>query len=402
VRDDQTLPAEADALAATLTSGRPGSDPTSREHIGRYRIERELGRGGMGIVYLAFDPDLDRKVAVKVLRGRDDRRLVREGQAIAKLRHPNVVSVFDIGTDAGDVFIAMEYVPGGTIGEWLKIERPWRVVIDRYLAAGRGLAAAHAAGLVHRDFKPDNVLLGDDGAVVVSDFGLARIDEDADTKLRESALDVTRTAGVAGTPAYMSPEQFRGEAADARSDQFSFCVALWEGLFGARPFGGGSVEDLSRAVLAGVILSPPSREVPRRVVRALRRGLSRDAAARFASMSELLAAIAPRGRAPIMFGCAGVLALSVAGYLVLHPSSQIAAARLAAIPTTPSCADAGAPIRSVWNDDARAKYIASDPDADNAAQDVTWFDQYAGEWADAAIAACRRRQSDPVRARAQF
>jgi serine/threonine protein kinase len=198
-----------------------------------------IGAGGMGVVYAAYDPELDRRVALKLLRpdrfGSDaDRlRLLREAQALARLADPHVVSVYDTGTFGDRVFVAVELVEGETLRQWLgglrAAPRSWREVLARFLPAGRGLAAAHAAGLVHRDFKPENVLLGRDGRVRVADFGLAEAAPEPGGKL--AALPA-EWGLVLGTPAYMAPEQLRGIAVDARSDQFSFCVALFEALYG--------------------------------------------------------------------------------------------------------------------------------------------------------------------------
>jgi serine/threonine protein kinase len=277
--------------------------------IGRYEIVSQLGAGGMGIVYLAYDPKLDRPVAVKVLRPglrTAQARLLREGQSVARLAHPNVVRVFDVGTEGDELFVAMEYVEGTTLRRWLSAaaRRP-RAILEVFNAAGRGLAAAHAVSVVHRDFKPDNVLVGRDGRVVVTDFGLARVeaddaDADADEAVRAGVArplrtTLTRTGSRLGTPAYMSPEQLRGEVADARSDQFSFCVALWEAIFGTRPFAirpRASLDEVRRAVEAGVV-DPEVPTTTAALERALRRGLALAAADRFADMNALLAALEP-------------------------------------------------------------------------------------------------------------
>ena len=253
-----TLAASGDATQASGSRGAvaaiaipPGAS------IDRYRVEARLGAGGMGVVYAAHDPELDRPVAVKLLHARalgdshatDARvRLMREAQAVAKISHPNVIAVHDIGTwkpdgdgDApGQVFVAMELVDGWNLRQWCA-ERPraWREVLRAYLAAGRGIEAAHAVGLVHRDIKPDNILIGRDGRIRVTDFGMARVDPASirprsgeANKPRQEALStpLTQTGAVLGTPAYMAPEQHAGAPTDARTDQFSFCVALWEAL----------------------------------------------------------------------------------------------------------------------------------------------------------------------------
>lgn len=299
------------------------TEPGTR--IGRYVVLEHVGAGAMGTVFAAWDTELRRKVALKLVhpvarvRGDADEaqgRLLREAQAMARLNHPNVVAVHDAGTTGGDVFITLEWVPGETLADWQKGPRAWREIVRRYLDAGRGLAAAHAAGLVHRDFKPANVLLGEDGRVRVTDFGLAREAHasvptafeaqhverasiaSASTGSRESdhagSGQLTRTGALLGTPAYMSPEQLAGGAADARSDQFSFCVALWEALYGVRPFAGATVGELTRAIAAGVSVTPTVRgnaQVPASVRRALLRGLAVRPEDRHATIESLLSAL---------------------------------------------------------------------------------------------------------------
>jgi len=221
---------QAPAPAETNADGEAGE---RRLLLGRFALVRQIGQGGMGVVYTALDELLGRAVAIKMIRA--DRagavavaRILREAQALARLSHPNVVQLHDVRTADGQIFLAMEYVPGRTLRAWLE-QRPGRAeILARFAEAGRGLAAAHAAGLVHRDFKPDNVLVGDDGRVRVVDFGLVAADEPARATLVDAAPDpgasdtLTRAGAVVGTPAYMAPEQLRGEAADARSDQFAF------------------------------------------------------------------------------------------------------------------------------------------------------------------------------------
>lgn len=298
--------------------------------IDRYMVVEVLGTGAMGIVYAAYDPELDRKVALKLLRGKLDPtrgdRLVREARATAKLSHPNVVVVHDVGTHEGAVFMAMEYVRGGTLGEWLGAQkRSHKAIFSAFDAAGQGLAAAHEAGLVHRDFKPANVLMGHDGRVRVTDFGLARIgDADIDdgavsTTLEASAslVTLTKTGMIIGTPAYMSPEQFSGDVADARSDQFSFCVALYEALCEERPFAGRSFAELASTVSAGRVREGSGfSSLPRNVQAALKRGLSVDPQARFESVNALRSALSPKDTkrsiaVPAVF--AGTVALGLGG-----------------------------------------------------------------------------------------
>ena len=227
----RTLVADATREASAVEGG-DAADPVPPLAVGtvlgRYVILETLGAGAMGIVYGAYDPDLGRKVALKVLRGATDEetraRLLREAQALARLSHPNVVAIHDLGTDRGRVFLAMELIEGDTLAAWLRGRPRPQAVIDALVSAGRGLAAAHAAGLVHRDFKPANVLVGEDGRARVTDFGLAHGDEGP-----------AAGHGAAGTPAYMAPEQRVGGPTDARSDQYAFCATLHEALSGQRP-----------------------------------------------------------------------------------------------------------------------------------------------------------------------
>jgi serine/threonine protein kinase len=228
--------------SATAGPESPAHPLEDGSRVDRFVILRRIGRGGMGIVYAAYDPELDRKVALKLLRpeaaNRTDyadwrARLLREAQAMARISHPHVVTVYEVGTFQSQVFVAMELCEGPTLAEWLRAaRRPWREVLAVFRDAGRGLAAAHAAGLVHRDFKPQNVLLGSDGRARVADFGLVRpsgVDlprEPTEAETGDGAspltLPLTQTGAILGTPAYMAPEQYRGHKGDARTDEFSF------------------------------------------------------------------------------------------------------------------------------------------------------------------------------------
>jgi serine/threonine protein kinase/tetratricopeptide (TPR) repeat protein len=336
--------------------------------IGRYMVLGLVGRGGMGEVYAAYDPELDRKVAVKLVRAQGEGvdasqgrvRLLREAQAIAKLSHPNVVVVYDVGTVGDRIFIAMEFVDGNTVGYWLQAgQRRWQEVLAVYMAAGRGLEAAHHTGFVHRDFKPENVMVAKSGDVRVMDFGLARslfeapdaqpaaADAAGDPEFRHTPSDVTaeidpestmpngitgpvsrttsshlldskltQTGVMLGTPAYMAPEQFAGRPTDARADQFSFCVALYEGLYGHRPFEGKTPADLMSNVFGGRIREPPANtKVPTWLRRVVLRGLHKNPAERHESMGALLAALAhdPVKSRQRWFATAGtVMAISAA------------------------------------------------------------------------------------------
>jgi tetratricopeptide (TPR) repeat protein/predicted Ser/Thr protein kinase len=271
--------------------------------VGRYVVLREVGRGAMGAVHAAYDPRLDRRVALKLLLDRSRgpeamARLLREAQSLARLDHPNVVTVHDVGEFEDRVFVAMEFVEGKTLRQWQREEpRAWRDVLDVYRQAARGLAAAHAAGVVHRDFKPENAMITDDGRIKVMDFGLARSGPPSSSgsggeagDLGESTL--TRAGTLLGTPAYMSPEQFSQQPIGPASDQFSFCVALWEALVGQRPFDGGTLHELSAMVTAGRMRELPRRvAVPGWLLQVVRTGLAPRPDDRHASMDALLLAI---------------------------------------------------------------------------------------------------------------
>lgn len=274
--------------------------PETPTQIGKYRVVGLLGRGGMGSVYRAVDPSLEREVAVKVLkqsvlRDADEEArssLLREAKALARLSHPNVVAVYEVGEHEGGFFIAMERVDGEDLHSWLsRAEVDRSEALSRLLAAGRGLQAAHDAGLVHRDFKPGNVLVSAH-ETKVTDFGLARPASESSLMLSSSSgsIDTAGTQGgtVVGTPSYMSPEQHGGESLEPASDQYSFCVALYEALSGQRPFAGHRGRKLLRAKLAGPPPLPSDAGVPKHVERALRRGLSAAPDDRFPSMAALL------------------------------------------------------------------------------------------------------------------
>ncbi|HUJ57057.1 MAG TPA: protein kinase, partial [Kofleriaceae bacterium] len=339
---------EDDSQAATrkherVTESQAGKLPrklTVGDRVGRYLVLSTLGTGGMGVVFAAYDPQLDRKVALKLLRAnlganaKEARaRLKREAQAIAQLNHPNVVGVYDVGTtEDDDVYIAMEFVEGDTLTTWLKRwPRTYREILDVFLQAGRGLMAAHGVGLLHRDFKPDNVLVGTEGRVRVTDFGLARSAFGLDDSNRGPAsvalhdaikphaqgsplqVDLTATGTVLGTPRYMPPEQLTGPDIDARSDQFSFCVALYEALFGTHPLPGATaITMLERGDRA--LPAPEGTRVPSSISRAVLRGLERERAKRFPMMSALLGELVPPPqRSPARFAAVAAIGLVLVG-----------------------------------------------------------------------------------------
>jgi tetratricopeptide (TPR) repeat protein len=394
--------------------------------IGRYQLLGVLGTGGMGIVYEAHDPELDRRVALKLLRadieGGEDtealqRRLSREARAMAKLSHENVLMVYDAGTYEGRVFVAMERVEGMVARAWLKsAPRRWQDVLKLYIKAGQGLAAAHRAGLVHRDFKPDNVLVGDDGRVRVTDFGLARPVGRATAAVPAvdpHAPDVARIAsyttfppdsqptvpGVAvGTPGYMAPERMLGKAADERSDQFSFCVALYEGLYGKSPFA-RTIEGRLAELSAGKTAEPPSPpRIPARVRRAILRGLSAKPSDRYASMADLLAVLEKRPW-PVRY----MPPLLAAAVVVV---AFVAQRQLAHAPPA-ACGDPAARLAGVWDaarkaDVQRAFAATQVPYATDSWVSVSrLLDDYTTRWTTMGSEACeatrvRHEQSEEL------
>jgi serine/threonine protein kinase/tetratricopeptide (TPR) repeat protein len=405
------------------------------ELVGRYVILEKLGAGAMGIVHAAYDPDLDRKVALKLLHGeRNGQRLLREAQAMARLSHPNVITVHDVG-EVGEepdarVFMAMEFVDGTTLGAWARArERSIAELLDVFQGAGRGLAAAHASGLVHRDFKPDNVMIGNDGRVRVMDFGLVRAQgdegpregDDATTSALTSSVDgssgelsssrdalmsssllesrLTVEGSLLGTPAYMAPEQLRGESADARSDQFAFCVALWECLSGERPFAGDNPLAVLFAISQGDVREP-QRAMPGWLRRTLMRGLAARPEERWPDMRSLLAALADDPRVRARRWLLGLGSLAVTG---------VAAALLVALwpeppELVPPCQAVDAPIRAVWSGEQaaalRETFAASQlayAEA-SATRVIDELDRWSDAWALARRDACeatelRREQS---------
>ncbi|MCY1064009.1 serine/threonine-protein kinase [Nannocystis sp. RBIL2] len=315
----------------TVAAALFGTDPEPL-HLGRYRLLERLGAGGMGIVYAAYDSRLERKLALKLLRptrlgsAEAVARTLREARALARLSHPHVVHVYEVGElDGREIFVAMEHLAGPTLRAWLDAEpRPWPEVLAVFRQAGEGLAAAHAHGIVHRDFKPHNAMFGADGRVRVLDFGLAQVDGAAEAREPVAPADpddfprtLTSTGALLGTPAYMAPEQLEGHKGDARSDQFSFCVALHEALYGSRPFAGETLGELADSVRSERVTPPPrSTDVPAWVRAALLRGLRADPERRWPSMTELLAALSgdPAARrrrrqrwTAVTMGLAGVL-----------------------------------------------------------------------------------------------
>lgn len=417
----------------------PDGGPQAKR-IGRFILLEIIGAGAMGEVYAAYDGQLDRKVAIKLVHSHTDRshsatmRLLREAQTLAQVSHPNVVQVHEAGEFDGRVFLAMEYIRGVTLRKWLEArqELPRRTrqreIVQQFVAAGRGLQAAHDAGLAHRDFKPDNVLIGDDGRLRVVDFGLARVvpvaetgevesDEDAvdvdvgqpqlepapssdmeDTESpfditpgRKAALALTATGAILGTPRFMAPEQMHGQLADGRSDQFSFCVALFQALFGRFPYPGDSFAELMESVERGAIEPPRSGEAPARVRRALLRGLAVKPDERFASIGDLLDELdgwlqQPRRRSLALM--AAIAALGVA----------YGATQQGLEDHRPMCDGGPREIAQVWNAERKSAIEQAilgvgSPYAKEAWQRVAaGLDSYSTAWADMRRDACLTNQ----------
>ncbi len=383
------------------------------DELAHFIVVGELGVGGMGVVYAAYDPQLDRKVAIKLLRSdRDEtsasgrKRLLREAQAMAQLAHENVVTVHEVGEMDGRVYVAMEYVDGGTLRDWTQAEdRSWHEVVRMYVRAGRGLAAAHSAGLVHRDFKPENVLVGTDGRVRVTDFGLVgQADEHAPEKPRvigrgrmptavPLSATLTEHGTVLGTPGFIAPEVYDGMRGTALSDQFSFCVALYGALFARHPFEGETQAEVVVAVLSGRLRDKsPESEVPDWLHELLTRGMATDAAQRHGSMDELLDVLSidrPARRRRRLMWAVGIGSALVATAVVF-----------AALTTRASgpapCSGADEQIAEVWGAAHRAKLATAFgatkmPFAADAAKTASRiFDRYATQWSTMHTSTCRK------------
>jgi tetratricopeptide (TPR) repeat protein len=402
----------------------------ARPMLRRYRLLRRIGAGGIGVVYAAHDPELQREVAVKLLqpRGEGDHleRLVREGRLLARVTHPNVVAVFDVGrygpgdlqgsvsreVSAQGAFVVMELVEGVDLRQWLgQRPRTTEQILDKFLAAGRGLAAAHAQGIVHRDFKPGNVLIGDAGEVKVVDFGLARSTSDpastdavgSDVAVGEAARGgcVTATGMVLGTPAYMAPEQHRGAAVDERADQYSFCASLVEALYGTRLFTGPDLRAGETRTIGRMPREPVA--IPSFVRRALDRGLDPDPARRFASMQALLHAMEP-SRWKRSLRRVDVLSAGAGGVAAIVLTISLAAA--GGEQSDPCASAVEGRAGSLWNDArvgaVRAALSRASLDPADRDRVVERLDAWATQWASEATYACAavgpERASDPTSA----
>ncbi|MFY0578943.1 serine/threonine-protein kinase [Cystobacter fuscus] len=413
-------PTEGERPTPPATGGAGFPMAPGRTLAGRYTVLDVLGQGGMGVVLAAYDARLDRRVALKLVHSREEGRggdglaqvrMVREAQSMARLNHPHVVAVYDAGTlEDGAVFIAMEYVQGQTLRSWCQHTppRPWREVIDAYLDAGRGLAAAHAAGLVHRDFKPDNVLVGEDGRVRVTDFGLARagsVPDDAGppvTAIASSAIQapLTLPGSVMGTPAYMAPELLQGQTANVRSDVYAFCASLHEALHGRVPYPMDSMAAILRLKEGQPPVPPEDSQVPAWVSRAVSQGLHPDPLQRPGSLEQVLRRLEDdpevRRRTWLRMGGLAASVALLAGLAVWTWGRQ----------QGPGCESLERRLEGVWDAPVKARVTQSLeatglPYAKDTARRVErLLDGYAQAWVKQRIEVCRWRPRTRRRHRA--
>jgi eukaryotic-like serine/threonine-protein kinase len=427
VRASGRLGAAVEAAGAA----RGGLGPAAR--IGRYSVLRELGRGGMGVTYVAYDEELDRKVAIKLVRSdiideQAQTRLQREARALARLAHPNIVTVHDVGTHESHAFIAMEFVPGQTLSAWLA-ERPrsYAEVLAVFRQAGEGLRAAHEAGLVHRDVKPANVIVGDDGRVRVLDFGLARrgvsggaVLEGFDAADGEAAVwgpradsggvdaRLTQAGVLMGTLAYMAPEQLAEDVADERSDQFSLCVSLFDALYQREPFSGATPRERLLAMRRGGIAPVPENgPVPAWLHAVVVRGLSYFPDQRWPSLEALLAALEPAPPPEVRAKSRPRLVLAAAAAVLALGGAALASGLVGARDESAVCSGAPAQIAEVWGPPQRAaveqamRATGVPYAADTWQRSAALLDRYAADWAAAHTDACeatavRAEQSEAV------
>jgi serine/threonine protein kinase/tetratricopeptide (TPR) repeat protein len=427
-------------------------DPLQLERgtsIGRYVVVEKLGQGGMGVVYAAYDPQLDRKVAFKLLHSRKtprgtaarqekQDRLLREAQALARIAHANVIAVHDVGTFGEHIFVAMEYLEGEDLESWATEDRSWEEVLAAYIKAGRGLEAAHKAGLVHRDFKPENAFFCTDGRVKVLDFGLAHVSDpealsthddhgahmaeseaetlalaaSGDTSLAgprgvndgsSSSLSIrmTKPGAILGTPAFMAPEQWEGAETDARSDQFSFCAALYEGVYGERPFAGASIPSIAFNIRRGEIREAPAgTKVPTWLRRVLLRGLSVKPDARWPTMGALLAELERDRAAPRRRLLAGAAVLGLLAGVWAYNAHQDEQRRAA-------CRQGQSSLSEHWNPEKREQIRAAMHSTklgyvgDTLGLVESRLGSYANDWEEQRLQACeatrlRGEQSEKV------
>ena len=407
--DGEEDPEVARRLALERTRAALFGAQAAPAKVDRFTLLEELGRGGMGVVFAAYDPQLDRRVAIKLMQlhaaasgaaSTKGRRAtaMSEARAMARLAHPNVVAIFEVGehesNDGPALFLAMEYVDGLTLRSWTEREAPSsREIVDAYLAAARGLAAVHAAGLVHADFKPDNVMMSVGGRVCVMDFGVAgarpgvpeaaTLDPSTAERI-ETLVQVTESGLVGGTPPYMAPERFDGHHRDPRSDQYSWAVALYESLVGRRPYDGLPLADLYTELLSDdpVPALPDEVDVDSEVRRVLARCLAKDPEQRFASMADVVEALAPKPPRRRIWPAVTLGALATVGAVTVAGSEK------------PECPDAGAALADAWNEtraeQVRDRFRDSElPYAEAAGDRVDLvLARYADEWTHAYAEAC--------------
>ncbi len=420
--DDQATVSIANVVeAAARRREALENEPLPAASIGRYSVLRQLGRGGMGVTYVAYDEELDRKVVIKLVRSEllgeeSQKRLRREAQALARFAHPNIVAVYDVGIHEERSFIAMEFVRGQTLSAWLaeQPQRTWAEVLAVFCQAGEGLRAAHAAGLVHRDIKPANIIVGDDGRVRVLDFGLARHDMLGEEVVEAPPADeplvvdepLTHTGVLMGTLVYMAPEHLAYGITDARSDQFAFCVSLFEALYSQPPFGGTTSVERLVSMQKGYIQEVPSKSlVPGWLHAVIVRGLAFQPDARWPSMDALLAELnhdpARIRRQRVTMGAvgAGVAAMAAALVVGMFVAEDDRQAEV--------CSGARAQIDEAWSQEQRAAIEQTMLASGVAYARDTWartsavLDRYAADWAAAHIDACeatavRQEQSEEV------
>ena len=415
--------------SAQTEAERPGATARPAElaagsALGKYKLERVLGAGGMGVVWAAIDPDLERAVAIKVLRSIDGSevqrtRLLREARAMARLKHPNVLTVYEVGTASGVDYIAMELVEGDNLGAWFAKPQPREEVIAAVLAAGRGLAAAHEAGIVHRDFKPENVLRDHKGHVYVTDFGLAfgQVEDTGELvplavaalspsgsgrRAVDSVLDspLTQTGVLIGTPAYMAPEQFAGRAAGPRSDQFAYCVTVWEALTGTRPFRGKDLVELQGAAAAGI--SQMRGAVAPEIHAVLARGLAANPDERWPSMPVLLAEL-ERVLHPTAIAAAPppprrtsrlAITLALAAVVLVATTIAVTVTRdHTSASAGGSCQPAGEAFANAWGPSKRAALSKKHPGMTSIAV-LAMLDEARSKWISEYESACAAPPSD--------
>jgi serine/threonine-protein kinase len=394
-------PSLTETLGESTRPG-PGVPLAPGTRLGRYEITRLLGSGGVGRVYAARDDKLRREVAIKLLHERGmssdtttvgEQRLVREARAMASLAHPNVAQVLEVTTLGRRVAIVMELLPGGTLDQWMRARaRSWPEVLAVFVEAGQGLVHAHEAGLVHRDFKPDNVLFGADGRPRVTDFGLARRSDTPDST-QDPSRSGAKLAAISGhsswlgTPAYMAPEQHLGVEVDAQADQFAFAVSLYEAWYGRRPFVGRSVAEIALAVTDGRMLDPPrGTEVPARMWRILRRALQPDPSARWPGMSALLTRLQRRPSR----GLWAATGLGVVGLAAVFRG-------FGSGPADP-CVEAASRAEAVWGEGSRGRLtsaFAADPS--RAVAVTRALDGWRPAWSEVYAATCREGRSVEAR-----